>query len=77
MTDKNLLGLGSVNGRDRVLIRMSDNLEWFLAGIPVVHDFVMQQTRRIQQGRKVGMDFLLLSSWGMKNSFSSHPCFHE
>jgi hypothetical protein len=55
--------------QDRVLIRTSNDLELFLAAIPVIHDFVMQQTRQIQQGQKADKGLTITVELGHEEQF--------
>lgn len=60
---------------DRVLIRMPDSLELFLAATSVVHNYVVQQTRQILQGQKQAEGFRVTVELGHEEQFFFLPLF--
>ena len=61
--------------RDRVLIRLSDDLELFLAGTAVVHNFMVQQTRQMMEGMKSNEGFRVTVELGHEEQFFFSPLF--
>jgi hypothetical protein len=61
--------------QDRVLIRLSDDLELFLAGVAVVHNFMVQQNRQMMEGMKSHEGFRVTVELGHEEQFFFSPLF--
>lgn len=60
---------------DRILVRLSDDLEMFLAGVSVAHNYLMQQARQVAQGQKDKDGFQLTIELGHEEQFFFVPLF--